>query len=83
MDLKKSKISPKLCVKQQLLYTNLKKFYRNEERINLLIDILNGQSKLSLRIIDWFVTKYSKIMSLHLIIHWCLKKKRPDIVLQN
>ena len=60
MDLKKTKISPKLCVKQQLLYNNLKQFYKNEERLALLTDILNGRSKLSLRIIDWFVTNYTK-----------------------
>ena len=60
MDLKKTKTSPKLCVKQKLLYNNLKHFYKNEERLALLTDILNGRSKLSLRIIDWFVTNYTK-----------------------
>lgn len=60
MDLKKTKTSPKLCVKQQLLYVNLKKFFKNKTNIDTLLKILNGESCLSLRIIDWFVTNYTK-----------------------
>ena len=60
MDLKKSKVSPKLCVKQKLLYDSLKKFYKKNDNVEMLDKIINGSSKLSLRIIDWFVTNYSK-----------------------
>lgn len=60
MDLKKSRVSPKLCVKQKLLHDSLKKFYKKNERVEVLDTIINGSSKLSLRIIDWFVTNYSK-----------------------
>ena len=45
--------------KQDLLMSSLTKFY-NSERISEIIQILNGKSKTSLRIIDWFVTNYAK-----------------------
>ena len=59
MDLKKTKISPKLGVKQKLLYYKLKEFC-NKDNIQKIRVILDGETKLSLRIIDWFVTNYSK-----------------------
>jgi hypothetical protein len=59
MDLKKTKISPKLGVKQQLLYHKLKEYY-SDDNIQKIKVILDGETKLSLRIIDWFVTNYSK-----------------------
>ena len=39
---------------------SLDKFYKNPDNINILKPIINGKSKLSLRVIDWFVTNYSK-----------------------
>ena len=59
MDLKKSKVFPKLSNKQTLILNKLKLFY-NTEHITKLNEILNGKTKLSLRIIDWFVTNYTK-----------------------
>ena len=46
-------------VKQKLIMKSLIEFY-NTENINIIIPILSGNTKLSLRIIDWFVTNYSK-----------------------
>jgi hypothetical protein len=43
-----------------LLLNNLLEFYKNEERMNLLLKIITGESKISLRIIDWFATNYAK-----------------------
>lgn len=43
-----------------LLLKNLLDFYSNPENIKQLLNIVNGNSNLSLRIIDWFVTNYSK-----------------------
>ena len=47
----------------------LKKYYEtlNINSIKEIIEIISGNSKLSLRLIDWVVTKYSK-NSLFLII---------------
>jgi len=64
MDLKKTNLSPKLCIKQKLLYDNIKQFFRKEKNGKMLLDIISGRSKLSLRIIDWFVTNYSKKKSI-------------------
>jgi hypothetical protein len=43
-----------------LLLHNLMNFYENAENMNKIQTIVNGESKVSLRIIDWFVTNYAK-----------------------
>ena len=45
-----------------LLLNNLKDYYEKNGHENLkkMLDVLNGQSSISLRIIDWFVTNYAK-----------------------
>lgn len=43
-----------------LLLQNLEKFYKNTDHLKNMISIINGESKISLRIVDWFVTNYSK-----------------------
>jgi hypothetical protein len=35
-------------------------FYKNRENLNSMMKVINGESKISLRIVDWFVTNYSK-----------------------
>ena len=42
-----------------LLYNSLKTYYENDNNFNKLIDII-VKKKLSLRVIDWFVSNYSK-----------------------
>jgi|TARA_B100000282_G_C31724507_1_gene487716 hypothetical protein len=42
-----------------LLLNSLLNFYTNEH-MNTMINIINGESRISLRIIDWFVTNYAK-----------------------
>jgi hypothetical protein len=43
-----------------LLMRNLMEFYREKENIHKMMNIINGESKISLRIVDWFVTNYAK-----------------------
>jgi len=43
-----------------LLLNNLMKFYESPENMDTIQSIVNGESKTSLRIIDWFVTNYAK-----------------------
>ena len=43
-----------------LLLNNLMHFYENPENMKTIQTIVNGESKVSLRIIDWFVTNYAK-----------------------
>ena len=59
MDLKKTKTSFKLSNRQELLLDKLKLFY-TPSIMEILLPIINGETKLSLRIIDWFVTNYTK-----------------------
>ena len=59
MDLKKTKYSSKLSNRQELILDKLRIFY-NKDTMTKLLPIINGETKLSLRIIDWFVTNYTK-----------------------
>ncbi len=43
----------------ELLLGNLMEFY-TQENLKKLMNVVNGQSRISLRIIDWFVTNYAK-----------------------
>jgi len=55
-------MNKKYTTQNQLLLKNLMKYYNNNDYENLdkILPIINGNSKLSIRIIDWFVTNYSK-----------------------
>jgi len=46
--------------KIDLLMTSLSKFYSDEKNITTLLPIVQGCSKISLRVLDWFVTNYCK-----------------------
>jgi hypothetical protein len=39
---------------------NLMDFYKNKENLVKMMRIINGESKISLRIVDWFVTNFAK-----------------------
>ena len=43
-----------------LLLDKLINFYNKNSNIDRILPIINGESKISLRLIDWFVTNYSK-----------------------
>lgn len=43
-----------------MLLLSLGKFYSNKDNMKKLIDIIEGSYSVSLRLIDWFVTNYSK-----------------------
>ena len=43
-----------------LLMTNLLKFYDEDNNLETMLKIINGESPISLRIIDWFATNYAK-----------------------
>lgn len=44
----------------ELLLLSLKDFYSNENNVYILLSIINSESKISLRLIDWFITNYCK-----------------------
>ncbi len=50
----------KIECKPELVISSLQRFYSSHPEINKVLNYLNGEAPLSLRIIDWFVTKYSR-----------------------
>jgi len=44
----------------QLLLGKLMVFYKKDNNLPIMLSIINGESKISLRIIDWFTTNYAK-----------------------
>jgi hypothetical protein len=50
----------KIECKPELVISSLQRFYSSHPEIDKVLTYLNGEAPLSLRIIDWFVTKYSR-----------------------
>jgi len=44
----------------ELLLDNLMEFYGKKENLLKMMKIINGESNISLRIVDWFVTNFAK-----------------------
>ena len=53
-------MSQNYTTQNQLLLDNLLKFYETNNNLEKILPIINGESKISLRLIDWFATNYSK-----------------------
>ena len=53
-------ISNNLQTQNDLLLNSLIEFYKDEKNVETIMNIINGESKISLRIVDWFVTNYAK-----------------------
>lgn len=49
-----------VTTQKQLLLDNLMEFYNQRKYLEKMIEVINGESKISLRIVDWFVTNYAK-----------------------
>lgn len=52
--------SSSLQTQNDLLLNKLTEFYSNIEYLETMMRIINGETKISLRIVDWFVTNYAK-----------------------
>ena len=59
----------KIHCKQELIISSLQRFYSGRDDLNEIIDLLKGTSDVSLRLIDWFVTNYSKAHSTSYILN--------------
>jgi len=76
-------------MENNILLDQLKKFYENEKNLNTLFKILNHnnmfkkskEKKISLRLIDWFVTNYCKKNKV--IIEKTIKNKKEFINIYN
>ena len=53
-------MSKNIDTQSELLLEKLLQFYNSNNNFDKMINIINGTSKISLRIVDWFVTNYSK-----------------------
>uniref|UniRef100_A0A6C0KH28 Uncharacterized protein n=1 Tax=viral metagenome TaxID=1070528 RepID=A0A6C0KH28_9ZZZZ len=55
-------MSYKINTQNELLLNTLQKYYSNNDYkyLDIILPILNGESNISLRLIDWFVTNYAK-----------------------
>ena len=53
-------MSSNYTTQNDLLMTNLMKFYEEDNNLEKMLKIINGESPISLRIIDWFATNYAK-----------------------
>ncbi len=52
--------SSHIATQNDLLLVNLQKFYKKDNNLKKMLDIINGESRISLRIVDWFATNYAK-----------------------
>jgi hypothetical protein len=55
--------------KQKKLVSRLNSSYCRTGKMDRILPILTGKSKISLRLIDWFVTNYAKIFNTHYSIN--------------
>lgn len=59
----------KIHCKQELIVSSLQRFYNDHKDIDDILQILQGTSAISLRLIDWFVTNYAKAHSTSYILN--------------
>ena len=47
--------------KDNLLMSSLVRFFQNTDHMNRFIDVIRGKTVISLRLLDWLITNYSKV----------------------
>jgi hypothetical protein len=52
--------SSNYTTQNELLLNNLLEFYNKNDNLTRMLKIITGESKISLRIVDWFATNYAK-----------------------
>jgi hypothetical protein len=53
-------IAVNYTTQNELLLNNLLEFYKDQDNLTKMLKIITGESKISLRIVDWFATNYAK-----------------------
>jgi hypothetical protein len=51
--------------KKDMVLPNLYDFFKQDDNIQKMLPIIMGESKISIRVLDWFVTNYSKNKKLY------------------
>jgi hypothetical protein len=72
---KTQEMVPKIFSQKDLLMQSLILFFRERKNLDIVIPIITGKSQISLRILDWFVTNYSKKNNINYMVHYENKKK--------
>lgn len=52
--------STNLHTQNDLLMNTLLEFYSDSQHIRTMMNVINGETRISLRIVDWFVTNFAK-----------------------
>jgi len=66
-----------------ILLNSLQKYYMDNKNSSKLLEILKEENKISLRIIDWFVTNYSKKNNIYYSIFETPTKKKTFVCENN
>jgi hypothetical protein len=53
-------VATNYTTQNELLLNNLLDFYKKDDNLPRMLKIITGESKISLRIVDWFATNYAK-----------------------
>lgn len=69
-----------ISTKKDLLMQSLIHFFTNRSYLDQVIPIITGKSRISLRILDWFVTNYSKKNNIHYQVEVSNEKIKNFIV---
>ena len=48
------------ATQNEMLLNKLMEFYNVDNNLSKMLKIITGESKISLRIVDWFATNYAK-----------------------
>ena len=65
----------KIFSQKDLLMQSLILFFKERKNLDEVIPIITGKSRISLRILDWFVTNYSKKNNINYMVTYDNKKK--------
>lgn len=60
---------------KDLLMQSLIIFFKDKKNLDMVIPVITGKSKISLRIMDWFVTNFSKKNNINYIVQYDNKRK--------
>ena len=58
----------KIFSQKDLLMQSLILFFKERKNLNKVVPVITGKSQISLRILDWFVTNYSKKKNVNYVV---------------
>lgn len=72
---KTAKSLTQIYSQKDLLMQSLIIFFKDKKNLDMVIPVITGKSKISLRIMDWFVTNFSKKNNINYIVQYDNKRK--------